>query len=141
MKNVQETIEFIKVMHHDQFDWSGVPYWEHPVAVMHALLPMASDEDRMIALLHDVIEDCRIIMAKHFEVESASKVTISMGGDYLKQHGFSDYVIEGVKLDTRIDGHYFHQAYRTRTAGTYMDYINNIIASKHLGGDDDQTSG
>ncbi|OKO88072.1 hypothetical protein AC629_11030 [Bradyrhizobium sp. NAS80.1] len=56
---IEQTIAFIKSAHADQLDKGGVEYWKHPVSVMNRLGPDASDECRLVALLHDLIEDTR----------------------------------------------------------------------------------
>jgi (p)ppGpp synthase/HD superfamily hydrolase len=53
----EDTIRFIKDAHAGQFDKGGVEYWKHPVSVMNLLGPDASMECKIVALLHDVIED------------------------------------------------------------------------------------
>jgi (p)ppGpp synthase/HD superfamily hydrolase len=54
---VEDTIRFIRDAHAGQVDKGGVEYWQHPVSVMNRLGPDASTECRLVALLHDVIED------------------------------------------------------------------------------------
>ena len=44
-------------MVHPHNDEGGVPYWEHPVRVMHRLPDDATMNEKLAALLHDVIED------------------------------------------------------------------------------------
>jgi len=36
-----------------------VEYWRHPVSVMHRLGPDVADDCKLVALLHDVIEDTK----------------------------------------------------------------------------------
>lgn len=55
--SIDDTIDFIKIAHAGQFDKGGVEYWKHPVSVMHRLGPDASEDCKLVALLHDVIED------------------------------------------------------------------------------------
>lgn len=54
---IEATIAFIKAAHAGQVDKGGAEYWKHPVSVMRRLGPDASDDCRLVALLHDVIED------------------------------------------------------------------------------------
>ena len=42
--------------HADQTDKAGQPYILHPLRVM---LAQRTDEARIVAVLHDVVEDCR----------------------------------------------------------------------------------
>jgi (p)ppGpp synthase/HD superfamily hydrolase len=58
--SIDDTINFIKIAHAGQFDKGGVEYWKHPVSVMYRLGPDASEDCKLVALLHDVIEDNRI---------------------------------------------------------------------------------
>lgn len=53
---VESTVEFIKRAHAGQSDHGGKDYWHHPYAVME-LLQAPSEDERMAALLHDVLED------------------------------------------------------------------------------------
>lgn len=57
--SIDETIEFIRQAHAGQVDKGGVDYWRHPVSVMNRLAADASHECRLVALLHDVIEDTK----------------------------------------------------------------------------------
>jgi len=61
-------------MHHGQLDKSGVPYIFHPIAVAEA---METEEEVIVALLHDTIEDCGITreaIAADFSDEIADAV-------------------------------------------------------------------
>jgi (p)ppGpp synthase/HD superfamily hydrolase len=64
MKNLSEAIEFAKHAHEGQTDRSGKPYIEHPLAVMALTNLFESSEIsylvRMAAVLHDVVEDCKV---------------------------------------------------------------------------------
>lgn len=60
MPSIAETIGYIKGAHAGQFDKGGRPYWEHPVSVMYRLPADATDEEKQVALLHDVLEDTDI---------------------------------------------------------------------------------
>lgn len=57
LPSIDETIEFIKHAHAGQEYAPGAPYWQHPVAVMERLPADATHEEKLAALLHDVIED------------------------------------------------------------------------------------
>ena len=80
---IEDTIKLIKKLHKGQTDKSGKPYWKHPVAVMELLPRKASQEERLGALLHDVLED----------TETTKKD--------LKEMGYSDEVVEIVDLVSR----------------------------------------
>lgn len=50
-----EAIRIALMAHHGQTDKSGQPYILHPLRVMMA---MENDTDRVVAVLHDAVEDC-----------------------------------------------------------------------------------
>ena len=92
--------------------------------VMRALPADASDEDRHLALLHDVVEDCRkrlaiLMVQMQMEFDPANPVVYL---DFFRRRGYSSYVVEGLMLLTR-----------DMWSGSYMSYIRNIIASGHHG--------
>ena len=80
----EKTIKAMQIAykaHHGQFDKSGVPYIFHPI---HLAEQMETEEECIVALLHDVIED--------------SCMTI---GDLATE--FSDNIIQAIKLLTHDD--------------------------------------
>ena len=79
--------------HKDQTDKSGVPYVFHP---FHLAESMTDETTTIVALLHDVVEDAGYTF------------------EDIKKEGFSDEVIEALKLLTHEDG------------VDYMDYVAAI---------------
>jgi (p)ppGpp synthase/HD superfamily hydrolase len=73
--------------HAGQVDKANCPYIEHPRRVMKA---MNNDAERIVAILHDVIED--------------SDVTL----DQLAAEGFPNYVLEALDSVTRKDDETYH---------------------------------
>lgn len=65
---VEQTIEFIKKAHAGQTDRGGKPYWMHPVSVMRRLSPYVPYRTRLVALLHDVLEDTTYTAAQLLEL-------------------------------------------------------------------------
>jgi hypothetical protein len=120
LMNIENAIELIKKLHDGQFEKGGGPYWHHPVEVMKGLLPDANDEDRIIALFHDVPEDC-------------SGRDWSRAKALVEEYGFTDYTKRGILLLTRIEGQYLHHETMELTSGSYMDYVRNITSSGHYG--------
>jgi (p)ppGpp synthase/HD superfamily hydrolase len=98
---IDTTLALIQQYHADQTDWAGLPYWQHPLAVMKLLPAGSSLHRRLIALLHDLLED--------------TKATV----DVLSTLGYHDHVIAGVRLLTRPPDI------------VYLDYIRAIVASGH----------
>lgn len=68
----------IAAMAHDgQFDRAGKPYILHPISVM---LRMDTDEERIVAVLHDTIEDTNITI------------------DELREEGYSEEILAALEL-------------------------------------------
>ena len=82
--------------HAGQTDKAGAPYISHPLRVMRA---QESDEARIVAVLHDVVEDCP-----------------GWTFERLKAEGFSTAVIEALRLVTKIEGESY-EAFVQRAAG------------------------
>ena len=55
--SLEATLAFALGKHWGQVDKAGAPYILHPLRVM---LRMKTDEERRVALLHDVVEDCGV---------------------------------------------------------------------------------
>lgn len=75
---VRQAYEFARAAHEGQFRKSGDPYITHPVAVANILADMRLDhQSLMAALMHDVIEDCKVSkaqMAERFGITVAELV-------------------------------------------------------------------
>jgi (p)ppGpp synthase/HD superfamily hydrolase len=56
---VADAIAFAAARHGNQTDKADQPYILHPIRVMMA---MDTDEARRVAVLHDVVEDCRVTL-------------------------------------------------------------------------------
>jgi (p)ppGpp synthase/HD superfamily hydrolase len=116
---IARTIALIQVLHDGQFDWTGAPYWQHPCAVMNLLPDGSQLERKLIALLHDVIEDCKEKIAELLKVPPES-VTNEVAAQFLRDNGYCAWVVRGVTLLTRTKG------------VSYLDEIREIVASGHL---------
>lgn len=80
-ENTKKAMKFAYDAHHGQLDKSGVPYIFHPI---HLAEQMQTEEECIVALLHDVVEDTEVTF------------------EQLKKE-FSDTVIEALKLLTHDD--------------------------------------
>jgi (p)ppGpp synthase/HD superfamily hydrolase len=78
MATLERAIEIAVKVHAGQMDKGGAPYILHPLRVM---LAVRSQEARMAAVLHDVVED------------SHGNVTI----EQLRAEGFPEAVVEAVE--------------------------------------------
>ena len=76
-------IELAKQHHKGQTDKAGKPYIEHPLRVMNQ---MKSEEEKIVAVLHDIVEDTDISL------------------NDLRNEGFSEEVVSAVECLTKQDG-------------------------------------
>ncbi|MES2350340.1 MAG: GTP pyrophosphokinase [Pseudomonadota bacterium] len=97
MTELDRALQIMAAAHVGQLDKGGEPYVLHPIRVM---LRVESAEERIVALLHDVVED--------------SSITLSS----LKQEGFSHEILVAVGCLTKKDGE------------PYDDFIRRISLNK-----------
>lgn len=95
--NIQKAIALANEAHWLQKDKAGVHYILHPLRVM---LNFEDDNERMAAVLHDVVEDTSVTL------------------DDLRHQGFPPEVIEAVDALSRRDGE------------TYMEFVARAKANK-----------
>lgn len=80
-------VEWACEVHWHQVDKAGAPYLLHPLRMM---LRMETLEEKMVALLHDVVED------------SSSEKSVTL--DDLRRDGFSEEVVKSVDCLTKRKG-------------------------------------
>lgn len=90
---ISKALHIAKTAHRGQLDKGGNPYILHPIAVSQLV---DSEEEKIVALLHDVVEDTDITL------------------EYLKLAGFSDNIIAAVSVLTKQPG------------VSYDDYISKL---------------
>lgn len=91
---IEDALELALKAHRGQVDKAGMPYILHPLRLM---LKMTTDEARIVALLHDIVED--------------SPYTL----DDLRQMGYADTILEAVDcLTKRADEDYMVAMQRVR---------------------------
>lgn len=83
MSDLTKAISIATSAHKNQLDKGGKPYIDHPLRVMK---PMTTDAARIVAVLHDVIEDSDYIL------------------DDLVAVGFSEEIVQAVEALTRQKG-------------------------------------
>lgn len=59
MADLEDAILFAAQKHRGQRDKGGAPYILHPLRLMAR---MSTDTERMVAVLHDVVEDCGVTL-------------------------------------------------------------------------------
>lgn len=83
MPTIEDAIRLANEHHGGQQDKAGLPYILHPLRAMgHFVLPEESDE-RIVAVLHDIVEDTTITLA------------------ILHYRGYSDLVVDAIDAISR----------------------------------------
>lgn len=82
-QTLERAIAIAATAHAGQVDKGGAPYILHPLKVM---LRMSTLEERIVAVLHDVVEDCGISL------------------DDLRKEGFSEEVLTAIESVTKVPG-------------------------------------
>ena len=95
--DLQKVLEFAIERHKGQVDKLGNPYIFHPIGVS---LQMQTKEEKIVALLHDILED--------------TNTTI----EELKELGLSEEIIKALQLLTRDKNI------------TYMEYIEKLSSNE-----------
>lgn len=80
MSTLEHAIALAAKAHEGQVDKAGQPYVLHPLRMM---LRLTTPEERITAVLHDVVEDCGVTL------------------EQLRAEGFSEAVIDAVAAVTR----------------------------------------
>ena len=93
MSDLQRAIEIAVTAHKDQVRKDGSPYVLHPLRLM---MSVNSVEEKIVAILHDVVEDTDVTMQQ------------------IEDEGFSKEVLAALRLVTH------------DTSTSYEDYIANI---------------
>jgi len=115
MSTLEKAIAIAVGAHAGQRDKAGRPYILHPLRVMHGC---ASDDERIVAILHDVLEDTEVTEAD------------------LRQAGFGDELIAALRCLTKAEGEHYADfigrlmpnplARRVKT----LDLLNNMDCSR-----------
>jgi (p)ppGpp synthase/HD superfamily hydrolase len=96
MATLERALEIAAEAHQGQLDKAGEPYLLHPIRVM---LRVEGEAERLVALLHDVVED-------------SAAWTL----ERLRAEGFADEVVEAVDRLTKREGEAY-EALIERVAG------------------------
>jgi (p)ppGpp synthase/HD superfamily hydrolase len=95
---LEDTIKLALCAHRGQEDKAGQPYILHPLRVM---LSLETEEERMVGVLHDVVEDTR-------DYASEGRITF----DRLREWGYPDSVVEALKHVTKLPEEEGEEGYR-----------------------------
>jgi (p)ppGpp synthase/HD superfamily hydrolase len=96
MSTLERAIAIAAEAHAGQVDKAGAPYVLHPLRMM---LRVSSPEERIVAVLHDVCEDCP-----------------GWSFDRLKAEGFSDRILTALDSVTKRDGEDYESFVRRAAA-------------------------
>ena len=94
-----KTLELVLRVFDDKVDKGGLPYFNHLFKVYEGV---SSYNEKIIALLHDIVEDTNISFKE------------------LEEYGYNKEIIEPLKFLTKKKGEY------------YPDYIDRIISSNDI---------
>jgi (p)ppGpp synthase/HD superfamily hydrolase len=83
MSTLERAIALAAEAHAGQVDKAGQPYILHPIRVM---LRVSTEEERIVAILHDIVEDTRVTL------------------EQLAAEGFSEGVVTSVNALTKLPG-------------------------------------
>jgi GTP diphosphokinase / guanosine-3',5'-bis(diphosphate) 3'-diphosphatase len=62
MPTIEDAIDLAAYWHRGQTDKAGLPYILHPLRVMGAFVRPGEDDLRIIAVLHDIVEDTEVTL-------------------------------------------------------------------------------
>jgi (p)ppGpp synthase/HD superfamily hydrolase len=91
MASLEDAIALAVEAHRGQLEYDGSPYVLHPLRVMVRLGLEAPEAARIVAVLHDVVEDTPVTL------------------DDLRRRGFSEEVLTALDLVTRRDDETYEQ--------------------------------
>lgn len=124
MPTIDDTKAFIEKAHANNKPYNDQPYHTHPIAVMESLAPFASEELKLAALLHDVIEDTQF-KRPNLEVLGYSAHTLDIvagvtNPEYVRPANISDAENDKLFLE-HYQGHITEMVERSQHAESGTD--------------------
>ena len=101
-QTLERAIAIAASAHEGQVDKGGTPYILHPLKVM---LRVNTLEERIVAVLHDVVEDCGVSL------------------DDLRKEGFSEAVLMAIESVTKVPG----ESYETFVERAAQNPIGRVV--------------
>ncbi|MGD2171372.1 MAG: GTP pyrophosphokinase [Gammaproteobacteria bacterium] len=95
--NLERAIEIAVGAHKGAKDKAGAPYILHPLRMMFSV---STDEEKIVAVLHDVVED-----------------SVDWDFDQLEKEGFSNTVIDALKSVTKVTEDEDYDSFIERASG------------------------
>lgn len=96
MPTLQDAIRLATEAHTGQFERSGLPYITHP---MHLMLQMSTEVERMVAILHDVVEDTSVTLGELVQADYPPEVVAAVDCLTRRENEPYEASIERVKTD------------------------------------------
>ena len=87
MPTIEDAIVLATESHRGQTDKAGLPFILHPLRVMASFLASGDGDARMVAVLHDVIEDSDVTCAMLLETGLSSRRGRRAGGHQQEGRG------------------------------------------------------
>ena len=87
MNYLDKAIQIATIAHSNQVDKAGKPYILHPLRVM---FKMNTETEMIVAVLHDIMEDCKGITAYYLEKEGFAEDIVNTL-IVLNRHNYLDY--------------------------------------------------
>ncbi|TFH79522.1 HD domain-containing protein [Pseudomonas kribbensis] len=113
-QTLERAIAIAATAHAGQVDKGGAPYILHPLKVM---LRMSTLEERIVAVLHDVVEDCGISL------------------EDLRKEGFSEAVLSAIESVTKVPG----ESYEDFVERAAQNPIGRVVKLADLEENSDQS--
>ena len=110
--NLEKAIKIAVEAHTGQVDKGGNPYILHPLRVM---LSLNSEQERVVGVLHDVVEDCK-----------------GWTWERLKEQGCSDEIIEALKSVSKTpeEEAEYQELLEDKKLGHYLEFIQRAKANE-----------
>jgi (p)ppGpp synthase/HD superfamily hydrolase len=111
MPTLEHAIAIAAKAHEGQIDKAGAPYVLHPLRLM---LQMSTAEERIVAVLHDVVEDC------------------DWTPEQLRAEGFSEGILEALDSVTKREGEDYEAFIRRSRSSAILRIIRISAGLRRL---------
>lgn len=94
--SIEDAIQIAAEVHAGQKDKGGAPYILHPLRVM---AQMSTDEERIVAILHDAVEDCDWYDLGEVELYFGTRIAAAVDALTKRKGESYDAYLDRVKAD------------------------------------------
>lgn len=99
MPSLEDAILLATQAHKGQKDLAGLPYITHPMRLMSMFVLPTEDDERMVAVLHDVVEDTEITLKKLTDLGYPAHIVQALDA-LSRRNGALDCIKRNVPLET-----------------------------------------